>query len=192
MNPISNDQVSPPPGRVKIAAVLAAGAIALMALDAGLELRPAPAPAQTSAARAFAPPDHAKEASSVRSLAYYPEQLAALRSLSSFTPGPDSGLTDPSASASAAHPSAPAPDARPLRRAEPAAKASSPLAAHAPAPMAASTAAEPATDRSVKLFGVAVPGAMEFGDRVAALRENASRWSETAWGLGGKIAGVWR
>jgi hypothetical protein len=192
MNPISNHQVSPPPGRVKIAAVLGAGAIALMALDAGLELRPAPAPAQTSVARAFAPPDNAKEASGVRSLAYYPEQLAALRSLSSFTPGPDSGLTDPSAAASAAHPSAPAPDARPVRRAEAAAKAASPLAAHAPAPMAASTVAEPATDRSVRLFGVAVPGATEFGDRIAALRESANRWGETAWGLGGKIAGVWR
>ena len=89
MNPISNDQVAPPPGRVKVAAVLAAGAIALVALDAGLELRPAPAPTQTSAARAFAPPDHAKETSGVRSLAYYPEQLAALTSLSSFTPGPE-------------------------------------------------------------------------------------------------------
>jgi hypothetical protein len=192
MNPISNDQVAPPPGRVKVAAVLAAGAIALVALDAGLELRPAPAPTQTSAARAFAPPDHAKETSGVRSLAYYPEQLAALTSLSSFTPGPDSGLTDPSAAASAAHPSAPGTEAKPVRRAEAVAKVAPPLAARAPASMAAAVSAEPATDRSVKLFGIAVPGATEFGDRVAALRETASRWGESAWGLGGKIAGVWR
>jgi hypothetical protein len=194
MNCISSDQLSPPPGRVKIAAVLAAGAIALLALDAGLELRPALAPAQIAVASAFSPQEKARETSGVRSFAYYPEQLAALTSLSNFTPGPESRVADPlaSPSASAAHPSAPATDARPARRAEAQAKSASPLTGRAPAPLAATFASEPAMDRSVRIFGVTIPGAAEIGDRVAAVRENASRWSESAWGLGGKIAGVWR
>jgi hypothetical protein len=191
MNRISNDQLSPPPGRVKIAAVLAAGAIALVALDAGLELRPAPAPTQTAVVRAFAPQEKAKETSGLRNLAYYPEQLAALTSLSSFTPGPDAGLADSSAAA-AARPSAPATEAKPARRAEAPPKAASPLAAREPAPTAAAVSAEPAPDRSTRFFGVAVPGATEIGDRVASLKVNASRWGESAWGLGGKLAGAWR
>jgi hypothetical protein len=189
MNRISNDQSPPPPGRVKIAAVLAAGAIALVALDAGLELRPAPTPTQNAVARAFAPQEHAKETSGLRSLAYYPEQLAALTSLSNFTPGSDAGLADPSASA--AHPSTPVTDAKPVRRAEAAAKGASPLVTRAPVPMAA-VGGEPAPDRSLRFFGVGVPGSTEFGDRVASMKENASRWGESAWGLGGKIAGAWR
>jgi hypothetical protein len=198
MNCISSDQVSPPPGRVKIAAVFAAGAIALLALDAGLELRPALAPTQIAVTRAFAPQvkaqEKATETSGVRSFAYYPEQLAVLTSLSNFTPGPESRVADPLAdpSASAAHPSAPATDAKPARRTEAPAKSASPLAGRAPAPLAATIASEPAADRSVRLFGVTIPGAAEIGDRVAAVRENAGRWSESAWGLGGKIAGVWR
>jgi hypothetical protein len=212
MNCISSDQISPPPGRVKIAAVLAAGAIALLALDAGLELRPALAPTQIAVSRAFAPPEKAqekaKETSAVRSFAYYPEQLAALTSLSNFTPGPESRVADPLAdpSADSAHPSASAIDPRPARRAETLAKPSSPPAGRAPAsfaatiaplaatvaPLAATVASESATDRSVRLFGVAIPGAAEIGGRIAALRENASNWSESAWSLGGKIGGIWR
>jgi hypothetical protein len=209
MNCISSDQVSPPPGRVKIAAVLAAGAIALLALDAGLELRPALAPTQIAVERAFAPlekaQEKAKETSGVRSFAYYPEQLAALTSLSNFTPGPESSVANPLASSladpspSAVHPSASAIDARPVRRTEALAKSASPPAGRAPAslvatvaPLAATVSSESATDRSVRLFGVAIPGAAEIGGRIAALRENASNWSESAWSLGGKIGGVWR
>jgi hypothetical protein len=208
MNCISNDQISPPPGRVKIAAVLAAGAIALLALDAGLELRPALAPTQIAVARAFAPleksQEKAKETSGVRSFAYYPEQLAALTSLSTFTPGPESKVADPSVDST--HQSASAMDARPVRRAETLAKPASPPAGRAPAsfaatitplaatvaPLAATVSSESATDRSVRLFGVAIPGAAEIGGRIAALRENASNWSESAWSLGGKIGGIWR
>lgn len=230
MNCISSDQISPPPGRVKIAAVLAAGAIALLALDAGLELRPALAPTQIAVARAFAPlekaQEKAKETSAVRSFAYYPEQLAALTSLSNFTPGPESKVADPLAdsladpSADSGHPSASAIDARPVRRAEALAKSASPPAGRAPAslaataaplaatiaplaatvapmaatvaPLAATVSSESATDRSVRLFGVTIPGAAEIGGRIAALRENASNWSESAWSLGGKIGGIWR
>jgi hypothetical protein len=197
MNGILNDQLSPPPGRVKIAAVLAAGAIALIALDAGLELRPAPTPAQPAVARAFPLQEKAQEkanqTSGLRNFAYYPEQLAALTSLSSFTPVSDPGLADSAPPASAAHPAAPASEARPVRRAEAPAKAAPPFAVQAPVPMAAAVGAEPAPDRSVRLFGVVVPGAAEIGDRVASLKENASRWGESAWGLGGKLAGgAWR
>jgi hypothetical protein len=201
MNCISSDQISPPPGRVKIAAVLAAGAIALLALDAGLELRPAHAPTQIAVSRAFAPQEKAQEkaneTSTVRSFAYYPEQLAALTSLSNFTPGPESKVADPLADP--AHPSASAIDARPIRRAETLVKPTSPPAGRAPAslaatvaPLAATVSSESATDRSVRLFGVTIPGAAEISGRISALRENAGNWSESAWSLGGKIGGIWR
>ena len=86
---------SNPPGRVKIAGLFVAGAIALAALDAGLALQPAPVPATTTAAR-LAP---LEESSGVHSLAYYPEQLAALNSLASFRPEAESGAGDTAAQA---------------------------------------------------------------------------------------------
>ncbi|WP_374547639.1 hypothetical protein [Rhodoblastus sp.] len=188
---------SNPPGRVKIAGLFVAGAIALAALDAGLALQPAPVPATTTAAR-LAPPE---ESSGVHSLAYYPEQLAALNSLASFRPEAESGAGDiaaqavsppapvlPPVSQASAAPGSGAPSAaKSTRRVDQAAKTTPPHAATASASTLA--AAEP---DSVRVFGVAVPGGAEIASRASSLRESAAHWGEATWELGAKAASFWR
>lgn len=169
--------ISRSPGRVKIAGVVCAGALALLALDAALELQPAPAP-RAPVARIAAP----AEASNVHTVAYYPEQLAVLNSLSSFRPEADSGVAAEPAVAVVKPPS-PAlvpSDAKAARHAEASGK---PLV-HAAAPMAMASATA-APDNSARIFGIAVPGS-------AAIASGASSLRDAAVGLGGKVAGLWR
>jgi len=155
--------------------VLAAGALALLALDVGLELQPAPV-AQPSVVAA--PVATTSEPSSVHNLAYYPEQLAALNSLASFTPQADAGVAEPAAPA--LKPPAPVGAIKPpARRADLAVK---------PAATVRAPAATQPPDRSVKLFGIPVPGAAEVFERVASLRESASHWGEAARDPVGKAA----
>ena len=175
--------ISRSPGRVKIAGVVCAGALALLALDAALELQPAPAP-RAPVARIAAP----AEASNVHSVAYYPEQLAVLNSLSSFRPEADSGIAaepqvavEPSVAAVKPPSPALAPgEAKAARRADASGKPV--VRAAAPAVMSSATAAG---DNSARIFGIAVPGA-------AALAERASSLRDAAMGLGGKVASLWR
>ena len=169
--------ISRSPRRVKIAGVVCAGALALLALDAALELQPTPAP-RAPVARIAAP----AEASNVHSVAYYPEQLAVLNSLSSFRPEADAGVAaEPSVAA--VKPATPAlvpGESKAGRRADAAGK---PLV-RAAAP-AATSSAMAAPDNSARIFGIAVPGS-------AALADGASSLRDAAMGLGGKVAGLWR
>jgi hypothetical protein len=191
MNRISNDDFPPPPRRVGIAGALGAGALAMLALDVGLELQTAPAAPVAAAVTATA---HVQP-SNLRTVSYYPEQLAALTSLSTFQPVADAGVAEDSFADGAMKPPAQtmAPgEVKPLRHAETAAK-SAPAASALPetgadAKTGAAQAAAPPLDRSVKLFGVTAPGA----DLVASLNDHAARWGAAVWGLGGKVSGMWR
>ena len=155
----------------------------MLALDAALELQPAPAQ-RTPVARISAP----AEASNVHSVAYYPEQLAVLNSLSSFRPEADSGVAaEPQVVAepqvAAVKPPSPslAPgDAKAARHADASGK---PLV-HAATPTAMASATV-APDNSARIFGIAVPGS-------AALASGASSLRDAAVGLSGKVAGLWR
>jgi hypothetical protein len=171
------------PGRVRIAAIFGAGALALLALDAGLKLQPSPFPAPAPAVARIAAPS---ETGGVHNLTYYPEQLAALNSLASFTPQANAGVADDGAAPAAASPAAAALPAaievRPVRRADQAAKP----AAHAAA------APTPEADRAVRLFGVAVPGAAAVADGFARFKDSAAHWGESAWAASGRAASIWR
>jgi hypothetical protein len=176
-----------PPKRMRIAAVFGAGAFALLALDAGLKLQPssAPAPAPAAPARFAA----ASATGGVHTLTYYPEQLAALNSLASFTPQANAGVAETRADAApAVKPPAVAAlpaaiDVKPARRAEPAAKAA-----------AAAPVAPPSTDanRAVRVFGFAVPGAAEVAEKVSGFKDGAAHWGESAWAASGRLASFWR
>jgi hypothetical protein len=140
---------------------------------------------------------------------YYPEQLAALQSLSQFQPIADAGhkpepqpvalavvVTSKSAGLNAA------PEIRPVRRPDSPVKLAPVAALTAPVPAKAATtpaAVAPAAE-SPKIFGVPLAGAAEIGGRVAGLRDTAANWGQAAVGmggqaaasLGGKIASLWR
>jgi hypothetical protein len=174
-----------PPKRMRIAAVFGAGAFALLALDMGLKLQPSsvPAPSPVAPARFAA----ASANGGVHTLTYYPEQLAALNSLASFTPQANSGLETRAEATPAVKPQALAAlpaaiEVKPSRRAEPAAKA------------AAAPAAPPASDanRAVKVFGFAVPGAAEVAEKVSSFKDGAAHWGESAWAASGRLASFWR
>jgi hypothetical protein len=182
------------PKRARVAGAVCAGAVALLALDAGLEWPESQAPQPSPGVARLTP---APESAGFKTLSYYPEQLAALSSLASFTPQASSGSSSGSIDASPEFESVPPPavsapmrsDAKTARRIEQPAKSATPASTASATPSAASAEA---VDRSAKWFGVAVPGSAAIGDRVAAARDSAAKWGETAWGLGGKVATFWR
>jgi len=165
------------PSQVKIGGAFALAALALLALDAGLDAGPSAAVAAASAP-ATIESAAAAVAPGPRNLTYYPEQLAALASLSSFQPTAD---FEPTGSIAPQDPAvAPEPVHRPDLK-----PASNALAA--PTAETESPAAKP-----LRILGLAVPGSAEVGERMASLRDGAARWSEGFSALGGKIAALWR
>ncbi|WP_298426607.1 hypothetical protein [Rhodoblastus sp.] len=194
MKSISIETFDSAPARVKFAAALAAGAFALLALDAGLDHSRPPSAAVPAAAPAPGlaapiPIATAADQPGVHNLTYYPEQLAALTSLSSFEPAASAGGSETEPATSPAPPSS-ATAVKTTRHAEAKAKL---VAATAPPHVATTvTGAEPTPDRSVSILGMAVPGSAAVGERAAALRDSVSRWGETVWSAGGRIASLWR
>ncbi|MGO8738323.1 hypothetical protein [Rhodoblastus sp.] len=168
------------PSRLKIAGALIVAALALTALDAALSAAPPPQTPQAAIARV-----EASAPGGLRNLAYYPEQLAALSSLTSFEPRADAGAPVPPPAA-ARPPAQIAPIApKPARHA--AIKASV-RAAPAPAPAPARQKIE----TPVKILGLAVPSPAAIGARVADFRDSASHFGEAALSLGGRITTFWR
>jgi hypothetical protein len=159
----------------------------------------APGAAPDPIVAAVAPPARG-EGPEMRSFAYYPEQLAALSSLSSFSPVSDPGR--PAAAPATAAPTtvAPAAQRKPVRSAESPRRAEpAPLASAAlPAPGSAS-AVEPAQAREagregLSVFGVALPRpGWPDGE---SLRRQAAHWGDAAASLPGRAlalgAGVTR
>jgi hypothetical protein len=169
------------PSRLKIAGALTFGALALMALDAGLTTMSPRDPPRPEPTRVETPtPD------GLRNLAYYPEQLAALTSMADFEPRADSGV----AVIPVAEPPAPA-ARKPIRHVAAKAPARVPpptdLAAAPPAGAAAQNVESP-----VKILGLSIPQGSAIGARVVAVRDSASHLSEAARDLGGRIATIWR
>ncbi|WP_294540550.1 hypothetical protein [uncultured Rhodoblastus sp.] len=124
---------------------------------------------------------------------YYPEQLAALQSLSRFQPIADAGR-QPEPQPVAVALRVAAPDVRPARRPDSPAK---------PAPVAAASAAAAATattPESQKIVSFPLAEAAEISGRFAGLRDAAASWGQAVVGtgaqaaatLGGKIASLWR
>ena len=180
-----------PATRLKIAGafacVLALPALgSLTAVEKTALSVPALAPAPRVATESPAAP--------LRSYAYYPEQLAALQSLSVFQPTAEAGA-GPAQTVTLAAPNTvvakslggetkpAAGDAKIPRRIEPNAK----LASTAPAP---SAVAQIKTE--AKLFGLALPDGLDVGGRVAGLRDMAAHWGEAAIGWGGGLTRLWR
>jgi hypothetical protein len=124
---------------------------------------------------------------------YYPEQLAALQSLGQFQPIADAGnKPTPQAVAVVAAPKAVDPEARPVRRLDQPSKfAVAPVAAPA-APAVTAPAPESAKIFGLPLPAASLPYAAEIGGHFAALRDTAAHWGETAAGLSGSIASLWR
>jgi hypothetical protein len=170
------------PSRLKIAGALTFGALAVVALDAGLtSMSPRDPPARPEPTRVATPTP-----SGLRNLAYYPEQLAALTSMADFEPRADSGV----AVIPAAEPLAPA-ARKPIRHVAAKAPARVPPptdAAAAPPPGAPAQNAE----TPVKILGLAIPQGSAIGARVVAVRDSASHLGEAARDLGGRIATIWR
>ena len=172
--------------------LLLAGAAALAA-PLAFFLAPSPAPAVEPTPAVAVP--LSQGGGETRSYAYYPEQLAALSSLSSFAPVADPGLPASTATSvkeapAARHPVRPAE----ARRAEPRA-AASPIAPPAAASRDAPLAAEPErNEEGWKVFGVAVP--KPGWPDTKSLRDKAAGWGEAAASLPGKAlalgAGVTR
>jgi hypothetical protein len=173
-----------PAARLKIAGAFAC-LLALPALGPLTAVKktalsvPALAPAPRVATESPAAPLH--------SYAYYPEQLAALRSLSVFQPTAEAGA---GAAETAALAAPVATVVKPVagegkipRRIEPSAK----LALTAPAPTAV---AEIKTE--AKLFGLALPNGLDVGGRVGGLRDMAAHWGEGAIGWGAGLTKFWR
>jgi hypothetical protein len=182
MNRILTYQLPPSPRRVKIAGALGSAALALLAFDAALELQNVPAAQPVVVADAVVTAHPAN----VQTVSYYPEQLAALDSLATFHPSADSAAARPLESATT-----PA-DAKPIRHAE-AAKILGPAKAAQAAKTAAAPMAAPSPQSdSVRIFGVAVPGAESIGGYVASAGDAAARWTATVTSLGGKLPGFWR
>jgi hypothetical protein len=172
--------------RVKIAVAFTA-LLALLALGplttvekppvSALALTPPPAPRVTAEA----------PAAPLRSYAYYPEQLAALQSLSAFQPIAETGENP--APLAAAKPGVA--EAKILRRAEPVTK----LAMIAPLPPvlpSRTPSAAPEPKAETKFFGLSLPDGADLGGRVAGLRDTATHWGEAAVGWSGGIVKLWR
>ena len=158
-----------PTARVRIAGT-ASGLAVLLALGQAPQAEKATeAEKATKAEKSLSAAPRVAVQAALRSYAYYPEQLAALQSLGQFQPIADSGQKPaPQALALAVAVRPAAGETKPGRRAEPTAKLAAATAIPAPAPGSSS-----------------FPG-------VDGLRDAATRWSEAAAGLGGKIASLWR
>jgi hypothetical protein len=171
-----------PTARLKIAGAFAC-LLALPALGplTAVEKASLPVPALSPRIATESPP------APLHSYTYYPEQLAALQSLSGFQPTAEAGA-GPAAPAALANPAALvvkplAGEAKSPRRVEPMAK----LALTAPAP---TVVTEIKTE--AKLFGLSLPYSLDVGGRVAGLRDMAAHWGEAALGWGGGLAKFWR
>ncbi len=129
-------------------------------------------------------------AGGARSLSYYPEQLAALRSMSNFTPIADEGQkTEPEAIPTAAAAKGAPQQLRIARRADAPVKTA---ALGQPAPALAAAAADPLPKPRARIFGIPLPGLPDLGQGVQGARDAATRWGKAAAGLGDRIAGLWR
>jgi hypothetical protein len=172
--------------RVKIAGAASAGLFALLALGQMYGAEPLSPPAPALAPRIAS--DEAPAA--LRSYSYYPEQLAALHSLSNFQPIADAGekpATQVAPSVVAAK--AAATDVKLVRRPDSAVK----IAVAPPAPVLAAPQAAPSVpDQPTKVFGLPLPGAPDIGGRVAGMRDTAANWGKAVAGFGGKIVSFWR
>jgi hypothetical protein len=172
--------------------LLLAGAAALAAPLAFVLAAPPAPPAPEPMAAAVAPlPAGERE---TRSYAYYPEQLAALSSLSNFAPVADPGRPAAPAAAPVREPQAARP---PVRPAEAPRRAETRPAAPRIAPAAAAPAAAPAPKDEWSVFGLAVPKPGWPDGK--ALREKAAGWGEAAaslpdkaLALGAGFARLWR
>ncbi len=164
-----------------LAGLIAAGALTVFALGQTQET-PSPRIAQAPTAPVASP---GQTYGGLRSASYYPEQLAALQSLNSFHPTADQGQKPrPAVLAAPARPSPFEP--KPIRHAD----APRSIVAIAP-PTPAAVVAAP-EDKTVKLFGVPVPGAAQIGDRVGAARDTAGHWGAAVAGFGQKLVTLWR
>ncbi|MCI4680537.1 hypothetical protein K9U33_18095 [Rhodoblastus acidophilus] len=169
------------PLRVKIGGAFAVAALALLGLDTGLNAsRPAPA---------APPPAAAPAPAGLRNLAYYPEQLAVLASLSEFTPEAESGVAAPSPAAVKPAPRAPPPKA--LRRVEATTALRRPEATTAAAVVPPPGPAAASAIGSMKFLGLALPGSAAIGAQAASLRDGAAHLSEAALNLGSRLV-FWR
>jgi hypothetical protein len=184
---------SPMRSRLAIAAGVS-GLLVLVALVPFREDQSDAAPAASPIPRVVA--TEAAGAGGARSYSYYPEQLAALRSMSNFTPIADEGLKPereaiPTVAAAKNAPQSP----RIVRRADAPVKVAA-LVQAAPAPAAAQFDPQPAaheqTQPKSKFFGMSLPGLPDLGQGVKGAREAATRWGKAAAGLGDRIAGLWR
>ena len=187
------------------ALAITAGFSALLGLVALAALGPphddetaaAPAPAIASVARIAVA--EAASAEGARSYSYYPEQLAALHSMSNFTPIADEGLKPapqviPTVTAARDAPLPP----RVVRRADGPLK----VAALAQPPAAAAQADPQLTSQNqtaqdhakpkTKIFGVSLPGLPDLGQGIQDARDAATRWGNAAAGFGRGMAGFWR
>jgi hypothetical protein len=182
----------PATARAETGAALLAGAVALFALSRA----PAPvAPVQPSSPQTAAAltPLRAQN----HSASYYPEHLAAMQSLGHFQPIADEGVRPTPLPANAPTKAA-ALDQKPPRRAETLAKtaAVAPLAPSVSAP--AADAPAQLENEPMKIFGMALPGAVpaplaQIGGHAAALRDAAANWTAaTAAGVSEKAAALWR
>ncbi len=170
-----------PAARLGIAGAFS-GLLALLAFGPLTAAKKAP---ELATVAAPAPRAIAEDSSApLRTYAYYPEQLAALQSLSQFQPFADAGERPVTQAAPLARLGAV--ETKAARRAEPGAKTA--MAATAPQ----TTASAPESKNATKFFGMPLPDASDLGGRVAGLRETAARWGETAAGWGGNIAKLWR
>jgi hypothetical protein len=174
--------------RATVAGALCVGAVFALAGLPGF--RPEPEPEKAAAA----PRIEIRAAPTALTVqSYYPEQLAALQSLSGFKPIADAGVkpeAPPVALAVAVAAKSAGADARPVRRPDSPVKltAGAPPKAPAPAPEAPKT------------IGAPLAGAEDIGGRLAGLRDTAANWGQAALGmggaaaasLGGKIASLWR
>jgi hypothetical protein len=185
MNRQPNRSVSFSPAlRAAVAGAVCVGAVFALAALPGF--RPAPEPEKTAAA----PRIEIRAAPAALTVhSYYPEQLAALQSLSGFKPIADAGVK-PEAPPAALAAKSVGLEVRPVRRPD------SPVKLAAVAPPKAPAAAPEAQ----KASGAPLAGAEEIGSRLAGLRDTAANWGQAALGmggaaaasLGGKIASLWR
>lgn len=132
-----------------------------------------------------------------RSYSYYPEQLAALHSMSNFTPIADGGLKPEPPAVFAVKGALPS--ARVSRRSDAPVKAA---ALQIAIPSTQADPQPPSQDQpkqdvkqdakpKIKFFGVPLPGLPDLGQGVKSARDAATNWGAAAAGLGSKIAGLW-
>ena len=186
------------------AGFVAASALTLFALAQTPATAPALAPTPAPVPLAVST---GEDQDGPRSVRYYPEDLAALESMSNFRPIADQGekrkpgvvAASPKPASFEPKPAAfepkPAPFApKPARRADAAPKSVVAVASPAQAPRLAPPPAGAAAphDKTVKILGVPVPGARQIGDRVVAVRDTAGHWGAAVAGFGEKLVTFWR